>query len=228
MLSFYLLVASLGIVHLYDSYNNVPRLQAGSYNTIYPLYVTLFNGYIQSYLIDSFAVYKLETNYTFANTLFAPIIYFILQDIYFYITHRLAHTFLYKYFHKMHHTHKAPDIFTTFYENPIEHILIWTMPYMLPHMIGINQISYWLFVFYTTFLSVIGHCGSNYKANIWYAGYIWNAAPISHYYTFGHSYHHDIHHEKTNCNYGLWFTFMDEQFGTQYENYKSYIPLKFH
>ena len=41
-------------------------------------------------------------------------------------------------------------------------------------------------------------------------------------YIYNHTPHHDMHHELTNCNYGLWTTFMDRICNTLNRDYDSY------
>lgn len=101
-----------------------PRTQSITItNHIYPFTVSLANVSIQSLLIETFAVPRLNTEYTILNTLVAFYMYFLFQDFYFYIAHRLMHhPAIYKYTHKLHHEYKHPNICCSYYENPIEHI----------------------------------------------------------------------------------------------------------
>ena len=181
--------------------------------------------------MDYFAVYKLETNITIYNSVIAFILYFVIQDFYFYCYHYLMHhnTFLYKNLHKIHHTYKSTNICGTFYEHPIEHIGFWSAPYIfLPHIIVINYYAYWLFVFITTKYSIIAHCGNNYQGYMWYIGYIFFPTTIVTYYKYTHSYHHDLHHLTTKYNYGSWFTYLDRLFGTLYPDYDNYCKKLFY
>ena len=197
---------------------------------IHPLTLTLFNSFIQSILMDYFAEYKLETNITIYNSIIAFILYWIIQDFYFYCYHYLTHnTFLYKNLHKIHHEYKSPNICCSYYEHPIEHIICWSAPYIIfPHIIPINYYAYWLFVILTTNFSIIGHCGNNYQGYIWYVGYIFFPITIDAYYTISHSYHHDLHHLTTKYNYSLWFTYLDRLFGTLYPDYDNYCKKLFY
>ena len=199
-------------------------------NHIYPFTVSLANVSIQSLLIETFAVPRLNTEYTILNTLVAFYMYFLFQDFYFYIAHRLMHhPAIYKYTHKLHHEYKHPNICCSYYENPIEHIIVWTTPYIiLPHIIPIHQYAFWTFVFATTAFSILGHNGKNYQEYIWYAGYIWTPATLNNYHQVCHAYHHDLHHVTTQYNYALYFTYWDRVFNTLHPTYDDYCHNLFY
>ena len=208
---------NIGLVSTFDSYfSPIQKIQNKENDEfLVPFSVTLLNAFIHSLLIDYFAVPKLVTTFTLYNNVLAFASYFIIQDIYFYIIHRILHLpIFYKYIHKMHHKYKSPNIYQSYYGSPIEHIISWTLPYIvLPYCIEINKHVYWAFVFYTTLTSIIGHCGNNYEPTLWFMNYNINVQPA----------HHDLHHLLSNCNYSLYFTVLDRFCGTLYENYEQYI-----
>lgn len=230
MISFYIFLFSFGCVFVYDLYTSPPKIQEvkpiNYSDNIFAFTLTSINSIIQSICIDYISINKLQSEYTLYNTFLSIPLYFIITDAYFYITHRILHVpILYKYFHKIHHNYKSPTIYASYYEHPVEHIFVWSMPYIiLPHIIPIHKYGYWLFIFYTSLLSVLGHCGNNYKFNVWYnLNFIKSK---NNYYYFTHPYHHDLHHLKLNCNYSLYFTYLDRIFNTLYYNYEVYVNQK--
>jgi len=236
MISFCIFLFSFLIVFLYDFYNSPKKLQDLEKkdeikkdeikNIFLPFLLTCFNSFIQSITIDYYTIHKLQSNFTLYNSLLSFVVYLILTDFYFYVTHRISHSpLLYKYIHKIHHKYTSPSIYASYYEHPLEHLLVWSMPYIiLPHFVPINNFVYWSFVFYTSLLSIVGHSGNDYKLNIWYSFNFTGKKDVYYYYT--HSYHHDLHHLKTNCNYSLYFTYLDRFFNTLYKNYDVYVIEK--
>jgi len=190
--------------------------------TIYHFGINLLNVLIQHALIDYFVIY--DPDITLTNVFFAPPLYFIMQDIYFYWMHRLMHNkYIYKYFHKVHHEIKNPNIYVSYYEHPVDHIVVWIVPYIiLPHLIKINYYSYIFFLFFTTMISLEGHSGNSLHGRYWYLGYFYTKIYQKNIYIFNHATHHDMHHKLTNCNYGLWTTFMDRYCKTLNIDYDLY------
>lgn len=190
--------------------------------TIYHVGINTLNVFIQNALMDYFVIYDPEI--TLVNVFFAPILYFILQDIYFYVMHRFMHSkYVYKYFHKVHHEIKNPNIYVAYYEHPIDHIIVWTVPYIiLPNLISINYYSYMFFLFFTTLISIEAHSGNSLHGRYWYIGRVYTKVNEKDIYIYNHTPHHDMHHELTNCNYGLWTTFMDRICNTLNGDYDSY------
>jgi lathosterol oxidase len=229
MISFCIFLFSFGCVFFYDLYNppqKIQNIKNEEKEYIFPFIITCLNSIIQSICVDYFTIHKLEVSFTLYNTIISFPFYFIITDFYFYHSHRLLHLpIIYKYFHKMHHKYKSPSICASYYEHPVEHLLVWSIPYLvLPYIIPINNIVYWIFVFYTSLLSVLGHCGNNYKLNIWYI--IDFQSNINSYYYYTHPYHHDLHHQKTNCNYSLYFTYLDRIYNTLDNGYDVYVKQK--
>ena len=197
------------------------------FSTNYHWMINLLNVGIQDVLIRYFVlenqVTKNNTKITFLNTIITPYLFLLIQDLYFYIFHRMVHhELIYKYIHKMHHEIKNPNIFTSFYDNPIEQIILWILPYILyPRIVDINIYAYIFILFYTTILALEGHSGNSYNEKIWYNGYVFTNKKIPKYaiYISHHTYGHDMHHEYTNCNYALYFTHLDRYFGTLHKNF---------
>ena len=190
---------------------------------IYHFGINLLNVLIQHVLIDYFVIY--DPNLTLTNVFLAPPLYFIMQDIYFYGMHRFMHNkYIYKYFHKVHHEIKNPNIYVAYYEHPIDHIVVWVVPYIiLPHLININYYSYIFFLFFSTLISLEGHSGNVLHGRYWYIDYFYIKMHEKNIYICNHTTHHDMHHELTNCNYSLWTTLMDKYFNTLNNDYDLYV-----
>ena len=226
MLFIIIFTCTLGLCHLveYNAHLKFIQKDKERYH-IKQLSITLLNCIIQDFLIDYF-VTNLEYHFTLFNIINGTVMFYF-QDVYFYFGHRLMHSKrIYKYFHKMHHYYKSPNFWCCYYEHPIDHILVWVLPYLIiPYLLNINFYIYWFVVFITTLLSIEGHSGNDHSFKYWYIEYIFGIKTdiFSHNWLYNHSYHHDTHHLKTNCNYGLYTTLLDRVFGTLYINHDKCI-----
>lgn len=139
-------------------------------------------------------------NNTFKN-LFC---FFVIEEIWFYIFHRLAHhKSLYKYIHKKHHEYQISFCLASQYCTIIEQIFINILPVVLGPLIlkaDIHSTMLWLLL---VVLSAI-HSHSGY------------AFPYMSNISF-----HDYHHYNFKGNYGL-FGVMDNIFKTN----KDYLKIK--
>lgn len=136
----------------------------------------------------------------------------LFHDAYFYFTHRLMHHKLFfKAVHSVHHNSTNPSPFAAFSFHPLEAIveagilpiLVFTMP--------LHPLAILAFLLAMTGLNVLGHLGielypSNFVVNKWTG---WNNT----------SFHHNMHHQKFNCNYGLYFNWWDKLFHTNHKDY---------
>jgi sterol desaturase/sphingolipid hydroxylase (fatty acid hydroxylase superfamily) len=183
-------------------------------STLYHYLLNFLNVFIQDILINYYVI--CDNDISIMNFFVAPFIYFILQDVYFYFIHKLLHNkYIYKYIHKTHHEITDPNIFVSYYENPLEHIFAWSMPYLiLPNLISINYYAYIYFVFLSTLISLEGHSSYSLYYKYRYIGIFFEDSNPDNIYLFCDTTHHDIHHKKISCNYGLYTTLLDRLFLT--------------
>ena len=135
----------------------------------------------------------------------------ILQDAYFYFTHRLFHhPRLYKRLHQGHHRSGDPTPWTSFaFDLPeaiVQALFLVGIVFVLPlHFITLVAVLMTM-----TIGSVIHHLGfepfSRSGSLPWLGGLI-------------DSTHHSIHHRKYKVHYGLYFTFWDQRLGTEDPSY---------
>jgi len=123
----------------------------------------------------------------------------IIEEIWFYTFHRLAHhKYFYKHVHKMHHEYKAPFCLTAQYCSLIEQIVINITPLMLGPLIMQSHPHAILMWFLLSIVSAL-HSHSDYNF------------PFMASVMF-----HDFHHYNYKGNYGV-FVFMDKLFNTDKE-----------
>ncbi|CAL1289048.1 unnamed protein product [Larinioides sclopetarius] len=123
----------------------------------------------------------------------------ILNEIWFYCSHRLLHhPIFYKHIHKIHHEWVAPISITAFYCHPVEFVFsIALSAFAGPFLLGSHIVSVWLFISVLTVSTLVAHSGYTYP---------FPASPTA----------HDLHHSKFTVNFGFW-GIMDRIAGTDYK-----------
>lgn len=136
----------------------------------------------------------------------------MLQDTYFYFTHRLFHQpRLFPWAHQGHHRSRHPTPWTSFAFDPLEAIVqalflsgvIFTIPLHFITLIAIlSTMTVW---------AVLNHLGPDRLPATFPHHWLgqWVIGPA----------HHSIHHLKYTVHFGLYFTFWDRLLGTQDPRY---------
>jgi sterol desaturase/sphingolipid hydroxylase (fatty acid hydroxylase superfamily) len=144
----------------------------------------------------------------------ASLVMVIIDDAWFYWTHRMLHanTRLYKSVHRIHHRSIDTTPLTGLSFHPLESFIINIPLAVLPIFIGVGQNFFVLAILISTFNNIAGHSGFEWAPK-W-----WDRVPVLR--AKAPSIHHNLHHEKSRGNYGLYFTFWDRQMGTQFADYE--------
>lgn len=142
------------------------------------------------------------------------ILVLVLQDTYFYFTHRLFHhSFLFSWCHQGHHRSRYPTPWTSFAFDPTEAIAQSLFLVGIVFVIPLHLITLIAVLMTMTVWAVVNHLGLD-------------RLPIS----FPHHWlgkwfigpaHHSLHHLKYRVHYGLYFTFWDNYLGTQDSTYEN-------
>jgi sterol desaturase/sphingolipid hydroxylase (fatty acid hydroxylase superfamily) len=132
----------------------------------------------------------------------------ILQDTYFYFTHRLFHhPALFKRLHQGHHRSTHPTPWTSFAFDPPEALI---QAFFLVGIVLIMPLHFAVLgaiLMTMTLWSVFNHLGFERSSSSTIAALFGRA--------FIGSRHHLIHHRQYKVHYGLYFTFWDKLLGTQ-------------
>jgi lathosterol oxidase len=159
--------------------------------------------------LDSFSLIYYEADkYGWAWLFLSFPLLLVLDDTYFYWTHRWMHQpHIYKYVHSTHHSGTDPSPFTALSFQPaealIQHILIYSLHLILPLHIGVFIV--WQIV--TVLNNAVSHLGYElYPKN-------WTKIPFLKYKTT--STHHNMHHQDFHGNYSIHFTWWDKIMGTE-------------
>ncbi len=137
----------------------------------------------------------------------------ILQDTYFYFTHRLFHhRLLFSWLHRGHHCSRHPTPWTSFAFDPLEAVVQSLFLIGIVFIIPLHLITLIAVLVTMTVWAVVNHLGID-------------RLPLS----FPHDWlgrwfigpaHHSIHHLKYRVHYGLYFTFWDKLLGTHDPDYE--------
>ncbi|MBD3885048.1 sterol desaturase family protein [Phormidium tenue FACHB-886] len=136
----------------------------------------------------------------------------ILQDTYFYFTHRLFHhPRLFRWLHQGHHRSRHPTPWTSFAFDPLESIVQSLFLVGIVFVIPLHFITLIAVLITMTVWAALTHLGidrlpSSFPHH-WFGR--WFIGPA----------HHSVHHCKYSMHYGLYFTFWDKLFGTQDPNF---------
>lgn len=169
------------------------------------IYTAIQLGWTQIYL-DFY-------EYGWIYFVFSLMLMLIFNDTYFYWTHRLMHhPKIYRYVHSVHHKSTNPSPWAAYSFHPIEAIVQAMTFTIMVYLFPIHPITMFIFLTFMIVRNVHGHLGfelfpKSFIHNKWLN---WHTTTT----------HHNLHHSKFNCNYGLYFTFWDNLMGTTLPDYK--------
>ena len=133
-----------------------------------------------------------------------------IQDTYYYWIHRWMHKpLIYKYFHKVHHNSIQTSVWTSFSFHPLETLLQAIILPLIIIFLPLHTYAILAILIIMTVSATINHAGVEIyprgKYGNWFGRLVIGAS------------HHDVHHRKFLCNYGLYFTLWDRWMGTERE-----------
>lgn len=137
----------------------------------------------------------------------------LLQDTYFYFTHRLFHhPQLFRWLHQGHHRSRYPTPWTSFAFDPLEAIVQSLFLVAIVFVIPLHFITVIAVLVTMTVWAVVNHLGIDRLPSSFPHHWLgrWFVGPA----------HHSIHHRKYTVHYGLYFTFWDKLLNTQDLNYE--------
>jgi sterol desaturase/sphingolipid hydroxylase (fatty acid hydroxylase superfamily) len=131
----------------------------------------------------------------------------LLHDTYFYWVHRLMHLpFWYRKIHLTHHRSINPSPWAAYAFHPLEALLEAGIMPLLLLLMPLHPVSFFGFVTTMLIFNVYGHLGYELFPKSIYRH------PVGKW--LNTSVYHNLHHEKFEGNYGLYFTFWDRLCGT--------------
>jgi len=130
-----------------------------------------------------------------------PII-FVYQDYLTYWAHRILHwPWMYKKFHKLHHTYKQPTAFSSTAIHPVEFMSIQTIYISPMFLFPVHFAPYCMILMYIYYHGILDHSGITFKRQFWQP---WQPDCIF----------HDNHHQYFHVNFSFNIEYWDKLHGT--------------
>jgi sterol desaturase/sphingolipid hydroxylase (fatty acid hydroxylase superfamily) len=138
----------------------------------------------------------------------------VLQDAWFYFTHRLVHLpAVYPWMHRGHHRSRVPTPWTSFAFDPPEAALQALFLILLVTLIPLHPITLIAVLSTMTIWAVVNHLGLERLPLAFPHHWLgrWLIGPS----------HHALHHRRPGAHFGLYFTHLDHLFGSEDPTYVS-------
>jgi sterol desaturase/sphingolipid hydroxylase (fatty acid hydroxylase superfamily) len=152
------------------------------------------------------------SDYGMAYFVFSLVFVVLAHDTYFYWIHRLMHhPRLFKYFHLVHHQSTNPNPWTSLSFHPLEAVLEFGIIPFLAFVMPMHVGALLFFTIWSTVFNVFGHTGYEFSPSGFTQHWFWK--------WWNTPTHHNMHHQKSNCNYGLYFNIWDRIMRTNDKKY---------
>jgi len=151
--------------------------------------------------------YKEISEYGYAYYAFTWVFMFVVHDTYFYWMHRaMHHPTLFKHVHLVHHKSTNPSPWTAYAFHPLEGFLEAMIVPILAFSIPLHNGSMGMFFLFQIIYNVYGHLGFELYPKGFNKTWIgkWVNTSVA----------HNLHHDKFDGNYGLYFLIWDRLMGT--------------
>lgn len=145
---------------------------------------------------------------------FSFLLLVFVHDAYFYWIHRLMHhPRLFRAFHRIHHQSHNPTPWASLSFHPLEAVAEVAVVPFAALFIPFHPLVLLVFATWALAWNVVGHLGYE----LFPEGFVHH--PVFRW--FNTSTHHNMHHQRPGCNYGLYFNFWDTWMGTNHPEYRS-------
>ncbi len=179
----------------------------------------LFSAFtLLAYCVASWLIFKWEYagitkiyrdihQYGYAYFAFSVVLMVVIHDAYFYWTHRLLHIpQLFRWIHKTHHFSTNPTPWASFSFHPLEAMVSVGIIPIIVFLIPCHPFALFSFLTFMTLINVMGHLGyETFPAGIRKAKF-WKWQNTS--------TNHNLHHQFSKYNFGLYFTLWDRLMNT--------------
>lgn len=139
----------------------------------------------------------------------------VLQDAYFYWTHRaMHHRWFYRTVHRVHHRSTTPSPFSAYAFHPLEAIVHGLVVPLAWLVLPLHEIAVFLFLAFMIVRNVLGHLSIElFPRGFTRSAFRWSTTTT----------HHALHHAEVRSNYGLYFTFWDRWMNTTHPAYDAHF-----
>jgi sterol desaturase/sphingolipid hydroxylase (fatty acid hydroxylase superfamily) len=171
--------------------------------------VSIYAAYAAGYT----RLYTDVDEYGWGYFAFSVVLMILLHDAWFYFTHRyvMHHPRLFNLIHSVHHRSVDPSPFAAFSFHPLEALIETGVYVVFAFLFPVNLWALYVWQVFQMAFNVIGHLGYE----IYPRGF--NTHRLFKWKT--PSLHHNLHHSHFSGNYGLYFTWWDRIFRTEFKDY---------
>jgi sterol desaturase/sphingolipid hydroxylase (fatty acid hydroxylase superfamily) len=163
------------------------------------------------YINGNTTIYTDIKQHSWPYLFFSLLLMVLIQDSYFYWTHRLLHTrWFLKKIHVVHHRSTNPTPWAAYSFHPLEAFIESVIVFPFVTIFPVHIFVFLSFTFLMMLTNVIGHLGFEFIPNK-----IRNSRIGS---CLTSSTHHNQHHQRGNRNFGYYFTFWDRMMRTLHNN----------
>lgn len=194
-------------------YDRVP-VKREIINTVLSLFIFASFGLLTGYIFNENIGLSYSTPpSTFSEYAFMIGSFFIaliIQDIYFYWTHRFLHVpFMFKNVHLLHHRSTDTNAWSAYSFHPVEAVFQIGIIPLLAFIAPVHEVALICFGVLLFLITVYGHSGYELRHKKGKALDIFNS-----------SLHHFQHHKYVHYNFGIFLRIWDKVFGTEYPKYE--------
>jgi len=144
---------------------------------------------------------------------FSVVALVVLQDTYFYWTHRaMHHRWLFKRVHRVHHLSHNPSPWAAYAFAPGEALVQAAYVPLVALVLPVHTIALFVFLAFMMVRNVFGHLGVEMLPRGFTSSWLRFSTTTT---------HHALHHQRPSVNYGLYFTFWDRLMGTTHPRYEA-------
>lgn len=149
----------------------------------------------------------------FAGTLAAMI---LAHDAYFYWTHRaMHHPRLFRTFHGTHHRSRTPTPWTAYAFDVPEAVVMLVFVPVWAALVPMHDLALFVFMSWQIVRNVMGHAGVEISPV--------SGRPSRLFGWLNTTTHHDLHHQDSRVNFGLYFTWWDRLMRTEHPDYQARV-----
>jgi Delta7-sterol 5-desaturase len=157
-------------------------------------------------------IYKDIATFGWPYTIASLFILIALHDAYFYWTHRaLHHRLLFKSVHSVHHRSRNPSPWAAYAFHPVEAAIHAAFLPLALLLMPAHPTALFIVMVHMILRNALGHSG--------FEIYPRDAVRRRPWKWLTSTTHHQLHHERFEANFGLYFTWWDRRLGTEYMDY---------
>jgi lathosterol oxidase len=168
------------------------------------VYVLAINGWV--------TIYKDVSQFGWLYAIASTVFLIVLHDAYFYWTHRLLHTtWFFRRVHSVHHRSRNPSPWASYAFHPIEALIQAAYLPLVLAFVPAHATVLFIVMVHMLLRNALGHSG--------FEIYPRNAVRRWPWSWLTSTTHHQLHHERMEANFGLYFSWWDRWLGTEYMDY---------